>query len=537
MSGPTHARRTAGGHLDTGVPSHRVLVAPPRARRLRACRRPRAAAAAGLSSACLVLAALPHQPPGPALARAGGDPGPKVARVASAPLSFPLCSRSDRAGALAALDALETPYVVMVRWGGSESCAAGPLARKEPARGAAEDLRASIPTVALSMYGHMPWARAIVRDGADARAIVGSAQVAHVEVDAPLRWQGAASETGDDTYWRRQLDLQRALVAGADGRGTAVVVAGEPVVMQHSIFGTERSVHAACFSEAGGDGTTMCPDNEIRRVGEGAASRCDDLDWCRHGTEVASQVAASAPGAELIPIVVTSVNPDGPPIAMLSSTVAALDYALGLKEQGLPVRAFEYSYGVPPVEGDSMCVSLYRSMVEGIGAALDAGIAFVAAAGNGGGDLYCPAAMVRGSDPDGILAVAAVNEYDELEPFSSAAPRAIGVSGAGIWCAQPGGEDSTGSGTSLAGGLAAGLVADIGTALPNVSPSDLEGLLVGTGRLVSVPPGGTRGEGYGLPVPQVGVIVGAPGEPPGPQPGRPQPPVPVYCPFALHDHR
>ncbi|MCA1818134.1 MAG: S8 family serine peptidase, partial [Acidobacteria bacterium] len=159
--------------------------------------------------------------------------------------------------------------------------------------------------------------------------------------------------------------------------------------------------------------------------------------------------------------------------------VSAYSYALMMRQRGVNLRALNNSYG----GGGSS-----QAELDAIRALSDAGILFVAAAGNGGGDgvgddnfrlLEFPADY----DSPNVIAVAATDSNDSLTTFSNFSSRlvSIGAPGSGILSTTPNNTYSFFSGTSMATPHVTGAAALLCAANPNISLSQLRGALAYTG--------------------------------------------------------
>nr|WP_246211000.1 S8 family serine peptidase [Phytoactinopolyspora alkaliphila] len=213
----------------------------------------------------------------------------------------------------------------------------------------------------------------------------------------------------------------------------------------------------------------------------------DPGDFAGHGTHVASTVAGTgaasdglhrgvAPGAALLDGKVLGADGSG----LLSWIIAGMEWAAG---EGADV--VNLSLGLPPGHVEAPVLT---EALESLSSTHDT--LFVAAAGNGS----CDRCIGSPADAESALTVGAVDHEDQLAAFSSRGPAHgtyrlkpdLTAPGVQIAAARAGGTgDADGpyirySGTSMATPHAAGAVALLKQAHPDLNAQELKGLLVST---------------------------------------------------------
>jgi len=180
----------------------------------------------------------------------------------------------------------------------------------------------------------------------------------------------------------------------------------------------------------------------------------DPMDDNFHGTHVAGTIAAVGNNNTAIAGISWSSKLmalkilDSTGTGELSSAIAAINYADDMAARGVNIRVTNNSYGDP---GFSL------AMEDAIRASADAGLLFVAAAGNGGNDgtgddndvtPFYPAS----SAGDNIISVAATDNHDQRADFSNFGANSVDIGAPGVttWSTARGGGVTTLSGTSMA---------------------------------------------------------------------------------------
>jgi len=210
----------------------------------------------------------------------------------------------------------------------------------------------------------------------------------------------------------------------------------------------------------------------------------DPDDDYGHGTHVAGTIGARAndgfgivgvsPNVQIMALKFLDDNGDG----YTSDAIEALEYAIEMNtEYGVNVKLTSNSWG-----GGGYSPSLR----DAIAASGDAGMLFVAAAGNDSENCddfpHYPSSYAEAN----VVSVAATDSDDELASFSNygAVCADLAAPGVGIWSAVPGGSHEAWNGTSMATPHVAGAAALIWAERPNADPLDVKDLLLGTVDLV-----------------------------------------------------
>lgn len=176
----------------------------------------------------------------------------------------------------------------------------------------------------------------------------------------------------------------------------------------------------------------------------------DPMDDNGHGTHVAGTIAATGNNGTGVTGVVWSSSVmalkflDGDGNGFTANAVRALNYATMMKTlYGVDVRITNNSWG-----GGISSQAMYDAIL----ASRDAGMLFVAAAGNGGVDTDVEPHYPSGYDLDNVIAVAATDHLDLLVGFSNFGASSVDLAapGADIVSTLPGGAYGSHSGTSMA---------------------------------------------------------------------------------------
>ena len=207
-----------------------------------------------------------------------------------------------------------------------------------------------------------------------------------------------------------------------------------------------------------------------------------------HGTHVAGIIGAV--GNNGIGVAGVSWNVSILPIKAVdesgsfpfSATLGAYDYIVTLKEAGHNIVASNNSYGA---YAPALFEEFLQDQKDAIQRTIDAGIVFVAAAGNDGADIDAideqdRTAFPAGYDLPGIISVAATDNDDGLAGFSNYGAREvdIGAPGVDILSTVPGAGYALFNGTSMASPFVAGAIAIIASARPGASPVEIRAALM-----------------------------------------------------------
>lgn len=222
-------------------------------------------------------------------------------------------------------------------------------------------------------------------------------------------------------------------------------------------------------------------------VYDGSAS---DNSTDSHGTHVAGTIGAVGNNAigvtgvnwqvsimslKILPKECTPIATCDPPApASVRNTISAYNYARMMRQRGVNLRVLNNSYGGA---GKS------RAELDAILALNDAGILFVAAAGNDPLDSFSFPHYPGSYDAPNLIAVAATDRFDNIASFSTFGARTVsmGAPGRSVLSTTPNNTYTTLSGTSMASPHVAGTAALILAANPNISTPNLRGVLAYSG--------------------------------------------------------
>jgi subtilisin family serine protease len=194
------------------------------------------------------------------------------------------------------------------------------------------------------------------------------------------------------------------------------------------------------------------------------ANNGNPLDDTGHGTHIAGEIAAATNnGAGVAGVswnskVMSLKLLDANGVGSTADAMECLNYALSMKQRGINIKVTNNSWGASPTYN--------QALRDAIAATSDAGMLFVAAAGNGGADaigddndttpLY-PASY----DLPNVIAVAATDRNDNLGTMSNYGPTQVDLAAPGVDIAstQKGGGYEYRTGTSHAAPFVSGAAA------------------------------------------------------------------------------
>lgn len=204
-------------------------------------------------------------------------------------------------------------------------------------------------------------------------------------------------------------------------------------------------------------------------------------DGYGHGTHVAGIVGAVGDNG----LGVTGINwqvsimplrfQNNSGLGFTGEAIAAINYATMMRrDHGINIVVTNNSWG-----GGIGVSSILREAIRVQG---EAGITFVAAAGNGGVNSDISPRYPGSYDLPNVLAVAATDDYGNLAGFSNygAVSVDLGAPGVGIYSTFPNGSYGSMAGTSMAAPHVTGIVALLSAAKPGITVAQVRSAILGT---------------------------------------------------------
>ena len=208
----------------------------------------------------------------------------------------------------------------------------------------------------------------------------------------------------------------------------------------------------------------------------------DPMDDDGHGTHVAGTIGAVGDNGVGVTGVAWQVSImglkflDADGSGYTSDAIAAISYATRMRREfGVNVVATNNSWG-----GGDRSLALRAAIAEG-GAA---GILFVTAAGNDGGNGDRRANYPANEDLDAVITVTATNRSNKLPSFATFRPVHVDLAAPGVAIRStiPGGGYATYSGTSMAAPHVTGTIALVAAANPAASAAAIRAAILSTTR-------------------------------------------------------
>lgn len=229
-------------------------------------------------------------------------------------------------------------------------------------------------------------------------------------------------------------------------------------------------------------GLPLYSDDELGNVndenGFDATGEDNPMDDNGHGTHCAGVIGADGDNGvgiaginwkvEIMPLKFMNKRGNG----STSAAIAAINYVIARKKQGVNVRVISASWG---------STQYSKALEDAIRAAGEEGIIFIAASGNSSDDTDKRAHYPAGYNLPNVVSVAALDRSDKLASFSNYGAKTVHVAAPGAaivstWL-ENGFRDA--SGTSMATPHVAGIAALVLSKEPNISVAKLKERLIG----------------------------------------------------------
>ncbi|OHU94212.1 S8 family serine peptidase [Pseudoalteromonas byunsanensis] len=206
----------------------------------------------------------------------------------------------------------------------------------------------------------------------------------------------------------------------------------------------------------------------------------DPMDDQGHGTHVSGTIGAVGnDGTGVVGVnhevsIVGCKFLDASGSGSTSDAIKCIDYLVGLREAGVDVRVSNNSWG-----GGGFS----QALADALTASEEAGILFVAAAGNSAVDNDASPHYPSSYEHESVLAVASTTHTDDMSSFSQWGLTSVdlGAPGSAILSTVPGGGYSSYSGTSMATPHVAGAAALTLSVNPTLTTAELKAVLMDSG--------------------------------------------------------
>ena len=340
---------------------------------------------------------------------------------------------------------------------------------------------------AYAEYESIPY-MALQVDEAGLKKLVDSPLVSSIQEDVPVPATLLDSTliVGAPAVW----------AAAHEGADQAVVILDTGIDADHSFFG-ERVITEACFSNAGGggNGVTLCPNEEVSQIGHGAANvkiaACNGGSLCNHGTHVAGIAAGNGPdfdgvsrGADIIAIQVFT-RFQGPIcggstciLSFVSDQLRALEYIQTALLPNYNIAAINMSLGGGEFTDQEECDTSNSALKVAIDNLRSMNVATVIAAANNGytNALGAPSCI------SSAIAVSSTTKSDNMSSFSNMHDMVeLLAPGSDIQSSVVGGGFATSSGTSIAAPHVTGAWAVLKSIKPTATVDEVLTVLEETG--------------------------------------------------------
>jgi subtilisin family serine protease len=301
----------------------------------------------------------------------------------------------------------------------------------------------------------------------------------------------------EDTILEPNLDISVPFIgakalqnSGNTGSGQTLAIFDTGVDSSHP-FLDGRVIEEACFSS--GDqqySFSLCPNNQTKQLGTGAAKNCNSTNLsrdCMHGTHVAGIAAGAsdtmtgvAPAAKIIAVQVFTYFPNSSRLgAYRSDIIAAFDWLI-YEAKSPQIASINMSLGGGGYT--NYCDDVVPSLTQAITLLRTRGTATVIASGNNG---FTDQVSWPGCITSAVTVGASEHNQDTMAWFSNTATMVDVVApGMNITSSVPNNGFVSMSGTSMATPHVTGAFAQLKAIKPSASVDELEQALKNTGKLI-----------------------------------------------------
>ena len=302
--------------------------------------------------------------------------------------------------------------------------------------------------------------------------------VASFEEDAVRQFDMVPNDPKLNQLWgMTKIDAQDAWGISTGSRNVVVAVIDTGVDCAHTDLAANIWTNPGEIAGNGVDDDGNGFVNDLHGY-DFANNDADPMDDNGHGTHVSGTIAAVGNNAQGVAGVNWSVSImplkflDSQGSGYLSDAIRAVNYAtMERTRYGVNVRVMNNSWG-----GGEFSAAMQTA----IQAANQAGILFVAAAGNNGANNDRAAQYPANCDSPNVISVAATDQNDQLASFSNygAATVDVAAPGVSIYSTIPGNKYAMYSGTSMATPFVSGVAALAWSIDPNASVADVRNAIL-----------------------------------------------------------